>query len=127
MAADWTFLPEDPYKIKPRVERPLINEIEDMSEIRATRGLTIGGTYTESYTFSGNEMQTALAFFASKLLTTSFTKLSYDPRDVAWDPDNPTISTGPLETVRFVREPTVSFSGPDKFTVKFTFKILSNE
>ena len=81
MAADFTFTPDYSYDIKAKIQKTIINELEDFSEIRRESGNTIGGQYVEKYTMSGQQVQSLLQYFEGKRLATSFTKYGYNPMD----------------------------------------------
>lgn len=127
MAADWTFVPDYVYSRKYEVPGQLRNELDDHSEIRADKYPVIGGTFTEKHTMSAADLKSALDFFEAKKLTTSFTKLSFDPSDAAFDPADPAAATGPTQTVRFADEPGWMNNAVDDYSVTFVFRILPNE
>lgn len=127
MAADFTFTPDHGYRAKIKVEKTTINELEDHSEIRLEAGESLGGEYTEKYRMHGADLISLLAFFKTRRLTTTFTKRTFDPLDIGFDPDDPADVDGPLETVRFTKEPTWSMKFLDDYVVSCTFKKLPNE
>lgn len=127
MAADFVFTPEHPYAAKIEVEDTTINQLADGSELRLEQGETLSGTYTERYRMTGVELVSLLTFWKTRRLTTKFTKRSYDPSDPAFDPEDPADVDGPLETVRFSREPSWSMRGPDDYSVNVVFQRLPNE
>lgn len=125
--ADWTFTPEYTYNAKLAGERQLTNVLEDFSELRAEKGSTVSGTYIERYRVTATQLTSMLAFFKTYRLTNSFTKLTYDPGDVGFDPDDPASATGPEETVRFQRWPSWTNTTRNDYTIQFTFVRLPNE
>lgn len=125
--ADFTFTPIYAYKGSIKTEKLVVNELEDHSEIRFESGETIGGTYSERYKMSGQEFAQLMAFFVSKRMSTPFTKLTYDPSDPSFDPDDPADSAGPEETVRFASDPKWTNPSLDVYQVTLTFKRLPNE
>ena len=127
MAADFNFTPKYPYKAKLAVSKALINQLEDLSEVRKSTGATVGGVYGESYLMSGTEMATLLSFFETYQTTTPFTKLKYDPMDASFDEEDPASASGPLETVRFNAPPSWAWSSIDEYKVDLKFKRLPNE
>lgn len=127
MPATFSWIPDYPYKAKLAVEKTNINELDDGSEIRLEQGPNIGGTYSESYTMSGAEFASLMAFFEAYRLAWSFTKRSYNPAAIGFDADDPASLSGPEETVRFFREPSWSNPSVDVYKVTLTFKRLPNE
>ncbi|MEE8473569.1 MAG: hypothetical protein V3S82_10420 [Dehalococcoidia bacterium] len=127
MAADYNFTPDHGYKGRIKVEKTTINDLEDHSEIRLEAGESLGGEYSERYRLSGADLVSMLAFFKTRRLVVPFTKLTYDPGDVGFDPDDPASVTGPIETVRFMAEPTWRMSFVDDYSVTCKFKKLVNE
>lgn len=125
--ADWTYTPDYSYKMKRLGEKLLVNILEDFSEIRAEKGLTKGGIYTETYRASAVELTAMLAFFGARRLVTPFTKLTYDPDDAGWDPDDPASATGPEATVRFASWPSWNNTTIDDYAITFSFRRLPNE
>ncbi len=127
MAADYTFQPTNDYSPKIAGEKTTINELEDLSELRLRQGETIGGTYTENYRMTGPELALLMGFWETRQDTESFTKLNYDPRDPAFDPDDPGAAAGPVTRVRFLKPPIWKMRAPDDYTVRVIFKTLPNE
>ncbi len=127
MAADYTFSPTNDYSPKIAGEKTTINELEDLSELRLRQGDTVGGTYTENYVMTAAELELLMAFWEARQDTVSFTKLNYDPRDPAFDSDDPGKATGPVTTVRFLKPPVWKMRAADAYTVRVVFKTLPNE
>ena len=126
--ADWNFDPPYPYRSRVEVAKMLANELEDFSEIRDPKGSDNAGTYREPHSMvTSAELASMMAFFYSKGLDTSFTKRTFDPSSVGYDSTDVLSATGPVETVRFLKEPTWTHTGPDTFNVIFDFKRLRGE
>lgn len=125
--ADWTYTPEYSYSKRTEGERLIVNRLEDFSEVRVEKGSTQTAVYVERYTASGAELTAMLAFFNSYRLANTFTKLTYDPGDIGFDPDDPSAAAGPEQTVRFESWPDWKNTTFDSYSITFEFRVLPNE
>jgi len=94
--ADWTFVPvsDSPPAFRDRPPVTLISRFEDQKEIRREKNGSFVREWVESYQFTATEADAARDFWRTKGIVTTFTKLSYDPREAG----------GALATVRFASE-----------------------
>lgn len=94
--ADWTYVPvvDPPPSFRDNPPVTLISRFEDKKEIRREKNANFDREWAEFYLFTSTEADAARDFWRTKGLLTTFTKITYDPREAA----------GSTATVRFSRE-----------------------
>ena len=109
--ADWTFAPEIDASAEWGPPPTLQTTLSDGKVISRQKHANAPETWEEEFKLSGSEFDTAKAFYESKGLITSFTKLSYD-----------LFGTPTTErTVRFASPFAWTRAGEDYFIVRLTF------
>jgi hypothetical protein len=109
--ADWAYAPQFNASVAAGPPPTFQTVLDDGKVISRVKHSNIPETWSEEYWFTGAEFDTAYAFYLTKGVATSFTKLSWDVYGTA----------AQERTVRFAGPFEWQRSGQDFFTVTLTF------
>jgi hypothetical protein len=110
--ADWTYAPNYDLHVEYGPPETLQTTLDDGKVISRVKHSNAPQDWSEVYSFTGAQFDTAKAFYTTKGIATSFTKLGYDVYGTpTWE-----------QTVRFDGPWSWTQAGPNMFfvTLKFT-------
>jgi len=109
--ADWAYSPDFDQRVEYGPNPTLQTKLDDGKVISRVKHSNLPEEWSEIYSFTGAQFDTAKAFYDARGIATSFTKISWD------------IYGTPAQerTVRFAGPWAWERSGPDYFTVTLKF------